>query len=108
MFAFGFWAYQSGWMSLLIAPDKTKTEILPGTNMATLKLSNGKTLQLSGNKLGLKIDSDNLEYMDGSGIALDQTSAVRKEMEIKTNYFENQSLVLTTERTAFISLEVFK
>jgi len=31
-----------------------------------------------------------------------------KEMEIKTNYFENQSLVLTTERTAFISLEVFK
>jgi len=82
--AFGFWAYQSGWMSLLIAPDKTKTEILPGTNMATLKLSNGRTLQLSGNKPGLKIDSDNLEYMDGSGIALDQTSAVHREMEIKT------------------------
>lgn len=84
MVVFGYLAYQSGWMNLLIAPGKTKTEILPGTNMATLKLSNGKILQLSSSKLGLKIDSADLEYIDGSGIALDKTSAVTKEMEIRT------------------------
>jgi len=84
VFAFGFFAYQSGWISLLTSTEKTKSEILPGTNTATLKLSNGKILQLSNNKLGLKIDSANLEYIDGSGIALDKTSAVTKELEIKT------------------------
>lgn len=84
VFAFGFFAYQSGWISLLNSTEKNKSEILPGTNTATLKLSNGKILQLSNNKLGLKIDSANLEYIDGSGIALDKTSAVTKEMEIKT------------------------
>lgn len=84
VFAFGFLAYQSGWFSLLNAPGKTKAVILPGTNMATLKLSNGKILQLSSTKLGLKIDSDDLEYIDGSSIVLDKTSVVTKEMEIKT------------------------
>ncbi|MCX2496010.1 DUF4974 domain-containing protein [Pedobacter sp. PF22-3] len=84
VFAFGFFAYQSGWISLLTSTEKNKSEILPGTNTATLKLSNGKILQLSNNKLGLKIDSANLEYIDGSGIALDKTSAVTKELEIKT------------------------
>lgn len=84
VFAFGFFAYQSGWISLLTSTEKTKSEILPGTNTATLKLSNGKILQLSNNKLGLKIDSANLEYIDGSGIVLDKTSAVTKELEIKT------------------------
>ncbi|WP_412468152.1 FecR family protein [Pedobacter sp. KLB.chiD] len=82
--AFGFLAYQSGWISMLIYPDKTKTEILPGMNTATLKLSNGKVLQLSKNKLGLKINSADLEYIDGSGIVFDKTSALTKEMEIKT------------------------
>ncbi|MEH3114305.1 FecR family protein [Pedobacter terrae] len=84
VFAFGFFAYQSGWMSLLTSTNKTKTEILPGTNTATLKLSNGKILQLSNNKLGLKINSADLEYIDGSDIALEKTSVVSKEMEIKT------------------------
>jgi transmembrane sensor len=84
VFAFGFFAYRSGWISLLISPDKTKTEIVPGTNTAILKLSNGKIFQLSSSKLGLKIDSADLEYIDGSGIALDKTSAVKKELEIKT------------------------
>ena len=84
MVVFGYLAYQSGWFSLLIAPEKTKTEILPGTNMATLKLSNGKILQLSSSKLGLKINSADLEYIDGSDIALDKASTVSKEMEIKT------------------------
>ncbi len=31
-----------------------------------------------------------------------------KEMDINSNYFENQCLVITTERMSFISLEVFK
>lgn len=84
MVVFGYLAYQSGWFSLLIAPGKTKTEILPGTNMATLKLSNGKILQLSSSKLGLKINSADLEYIDGSDIALDKASTLSKEMEIKT------------------------
>lgn len=84
VFAFGFLAYQSGWLSFLRSADPAKMEIVPGTNTATLKLSSGKILQLSSSKLGLKIDSADLEYMDGSGIVLDKTSAVTKEMEIKT------------------------
>ncbi|WP_145861032.1 FecR family protein [Pedobacter suwonensis] len=84
VFAIGFIAYQSGWFNMLISPEKTKSEILPGTNTAILKLSNGKILQLSNSKPGLKIDSADLEYIDGGGIALDKTSAVTKEMEIKT------------------------
>lgn len=84
VFAFGFLAYQSGWLSFLRSADPAKMEIVPGTNTATLKLSSGKILQLSSSKLGLKIDSADLEYIDGSAIALDKTSAVAKEMEIKT------------------------
>ncbi|WP_406826200.1 FecR family protein [Pedobacter sp. KACC 23697] len=84
VFAFGFLAYQSGWLSFLRSADPAKMEIVPGTNTATLKLSSGKILQLSSSKLGLKIDSADLEYMDGSGIVLDKTSAVTKAMEIKT------------------------
>jgi len=84
VFAIGFFAYQSGWFNMLISPEKTKSEILPGNNTAILKLSNGKILQLSNSKPGLKINSADLEYIDGSGIALDKTSAVTKEMEIKT------------------------
>ncbi|NQX38475.1 FecR protein [Pedobacter steynii] len=42
--------------------------LAPGKNTATLKLGNGKTIQLSDAKTGLVLGSDDLQYNDGTRV----------------------------------------
>ncbi|MBE9602223.1 FecR family protein [Pedobacter sp. MC2016-24] len=63
---FGFWYYSSKVLLNLNAEIVYKNDVLPGTNTATLTLSNGKTIQLSDAKNGVVIDATSLKYNDGS------------------------------------------
>lgn len=51
-----------------IPQSKYASDFNPGGNKATLTLSNGKTIQLSGDKSGIIINTSRLAYNDGTAI----------------------------------------
>ncbi|MGJ1435675.1 FecR family protein [Sphingobacterium siyangense] len=54
------------------APQLTSiygSDVLPGSNKATLTLSNGKRYALKNNKEGLQVQGDAISYQDGEAIA---------------------------------------
>jgi len=63
---FGLWLYKSEMVINRNAEIVYQNDVLPGKNMATLTLSNGKTIQLSDAKDGVVIEASSLKYNDGS------------------------------------------
>ncbi len=68
----GFWFYTNNHQhnkreKELVSSGRTD-DIVPGKNVATLRLSNGKVIQLSDTKSGIVIASSELKYNDGSDI----------------------------------------
>jgi transmembrane sensor len=51
-------------------------DVLPGKNRATLKLGNGKIINLSNSKTGVVIDALKLTYNDGSNVSSESESAM--------------------------------
>lgn len=58
-------------------------DIKPGKNIATITLSNGKTLTLSDNKTGVIIDASKITYNDGTQIK-EPSSLAARQMTLKT------------------------
>lgn len=65
---FGAWFYTSG--PLLVGNPKIvyQNDVLPGKHTATIKLANGKIIQLNSAKNGVLIDASSLKYNDGTTI----------------------------------------
>lgn len=60
------------WYKKPVEPQLTSiygSDVMPGTNKATLTLSNGKRFELKDSKSGLQIKSDAISYGDGETIA---------------------------------------
>ena len=54
-------------------------DIAPGSQGATLTLSNGKRIALNGSQTGLVVAEDQLAYMDGSTVDEDEKSAIHND-----------------------------
>lgn len=67
----GYLAYNLGWSDAIMSNYAAKHQpIVPGKRTATLKLANGKVIQLKENEEGIVIDAESLTYTDGTDIAL--------------------------------------
>ncbi|WP_461790469.1 FecR family protein [Pedobacter sp.] len=67
----GYLAYNLGWSDAIMGNYAAKHQpIVPGKRTATLKLANGKVIQLKENEEGIVIDAESLTYTDGTDIAL--------------------------------------
>lgn len=69
MISAGLWFYNNSNK----APQEnllTQSDIAPGKNIAILSFSNGKSIQLSDRKKGVRINAQQLKYNDGSAVDL--------------------------------------
>lgn len=69
MISAGLWFYNN---SNKVPQEKllVQSDIAPGKNIASLSFSNGKTIQLSDRKKGVRINAQQLKYNDGSTVDL--------------------------------------
>ncbi|HKG08362.1 MAG TPA: FecR domain-containing protein [Pedobacter sp.] len=66
VFGIYFYNYSNRDVLEQVKHDMVSHDIAPGKNIATIKLANGKTIQLSDAKTGVRIADDKLIYNDGS------------------------------------------
>jgi transmembrane sensor len=75
----GFYFYMGQHFQSVQGNRLSRTEVIPGSNKATLTLSDGRSIPLSSSKTGVVIDMAKLSYSDGSKIVPPAVTATSPE-----------------------------
>ncbi len=59
---------------------KVVEDFAPGSNRATLTLANGREIALNGDKNGLRVGSERINYLDGSSVIADQIKSTMQTL----------------------------
>ncbi|WP_353196198.1 FecR domain-containing protein [Parapedobacter defluvii] len=74
LFTAGYYLLKSDILSPSSNESSVLTAIPPGTNKASLTLADGRTVDLSSDKEGIVVGTDDVRYTDGSRVAAIQTT----------------------------------
>ncbi|SDL15977.1 FecR family protein [Pedobacter sp. ok626] len=79
-----FWFFNKSFYPESNLATTAASDIAPGSNKATLTLADGKTINLSGDKTGVKIKETALTYDDGSAIPSNDLAHVKEQILVAT------------------------
>lgn len=75
-----FWFFSKSFYPEANLASTSANDIAPGSNKATITLADGKTINLSGDKVGIKIKGTKVTYDDGSTIGSNGLAHVKAQM----------------------------